>query len=74
MVHPHERQIPRQRAQQGGSPSREALADTGVALLLAVMTMYIILAWVFASYATPLIVLMFIGYVVGLGLIIRSGS
>lgn len=36
---------------------REALADTGVALLLAIMTMYIILAWVFASYTTPLVVL-----------------
>ncbi|MBT8442478.1 MAG: efflux RND transporter permease subunit, partial [Gammaproteobacteria bacterium] len=36
---------------------REALADTGVALLLAVLTMYIILAWVFSSYTTPLIVL-----------------
>ena len=36
---------------------REALAETGAALLLAVMTMYIILAWVFASYTTPLIVL-----------------
>jgi multidrug efflux pump subunit AcrB len=36
---------------------REALAETGLALLLAVMTMYIILAWVFASYTTPLIVL-----------------
>jgi len=36
---------------------REALADSGIALLLAVMTMYIILAWVFSSYTTPLIVL-----------------
>ena len=35
----------------------DALADTGVALLLAIVTMYIILAWVFASYTTPLIVL-----------------
>ncbi|MFW2403964.1 MAG: efflux RND transporter permease subunit [Gammaproteobacteria bacterium] len=36
---------------------REALADTGTALLLAILTMYIILAWVFSSYTTPLIVL-----------------
>jgi len=36
---------------------REALADTSAALLLAILTMYIILAWVFSSYTTPLIVL-----------------
>jgi len=36
---------------------REALADTGVALLLAVLTMYIILAWVFSSYLSPFVIL-----------------
>ena len=36
---------------------QKALADSGVALLIALLTMYIILAWVFASYSTPLVVL-----------------
>ncbi|MFQ5609792.1 MAG: efflux RND transporter permease subunit, partial [Woeseiaceae bacterium] len=41
---------------------RDALADTGIALLLALLTMYIILAWVFSSYTTPLIVLSIIPF------------
>jgi len=36
---------------------REALGDTGIALLLALSAIYIILAWVFASYTTPLVVM-----------------
>jgi multidrug efflux pump subunit AcrB len=36
---------------------RKALGDTLVALLIAVMTMYIILAWVFSSYTTPMVVM-----------------
>jgi len=49
---------------------REAAADTLVALIVAVVTMYIILAWVFSSYATPLVVMSvipfgFVGAVVG---------
>ncbi len=48
----------------------EASSDVGRALLIAVVTMYIILAWVFSSYRAPLIVLSiipfgFIGAVVG---------
>jgi multidrug efflux pump subunit AcrB len=35
----------------------EALGDTAVALGLALAMMYIILAWVFSSYATPLVVM-----------------
>ncbi len=41
---------------------REALGDTGIALVLAIMTMYIILAWVFSSYTTPFIVLAIIPF------------
>jgi multidrug efflux pump subunit AcrB len=36
---------------------REALGDTAVALMIALATMYIILAWVFSRYSTPLIVM-----------------
>ena len=36
---------------------RKALGDTLIALLMAVMMMYIILAWVFSSYTTPLVVM-----------------
>jgi multidrug efflux pump subunit AcrB len=35
----------------------KAIGDTFVALLIAVMTMYIILAWVFSSYSTPMVVM-----------------
>jgi multidrug efflux pump subunit AcrB len=36
---------------------REALGDTTVALGIALATIYIILAWVFSSYTTPLVVM-----------------
>lgn len=36
---------------------RKAMGDTAVALMIAVLTMYIILAWVFASYGTPFVVM-----------------
>ncbi|RMF98205.1 MAG: efflux RND transporter permease subunit [Gammaproteobacteria bacterium] len=35
----------------------QAMGETGIALLLALATIYVILAWVFASYTTPLIVM-----------------
>jgi multidrug efflux pump subunit AcrB len=35
----------------------EALGDTAIALAIALGTMYIILAWVFAHYSTPLVVM-----------------
>jgi multidrug efflux pump subunit AcrB len=49
---------------------QEAANDTLVALMIAVMTMYIILAWVFSSYTTPLVVMSvipfgFVGAVAG---------
>lgn len=34
-----------------------AIGDTLVALMIAIMTMYVILAWVFSSYSTPLVVM-----------------
>ncbi len=40
----------------------EASADVGRALLIAVLTMYIVLAWVFSSYRAPLIVLSIIPF------------
>jgi len=57
--------VPRMREKYGieiefkgkAEDQREALADTGVALLLAVLTMYIILAWVFSSYLSPFVIL-----------------
>jgi len=36
---------------------RKAIGDTMAALLIAILTMYIILAWVFSNYTTPLVVL-----------------
>lgn len=36
---------------------REAVGDTLIALMIAIMTMFIILAWVFSSYSTPFIVM-----------------
>jgi len=36
---------------------REALGDTTIALGIALATIYIILAWVFSSYTTPLVVM-----------------
>jgi multidrug efflux pump subunit AcrB len=41
---------------------RAAIGDTMVALMIAVLTMYIILAWVFSSYATPFIVMSIIPF------------
>ena len=41
---------------------REAIGDTLVALLIAILTMYIILAWVFSSYTTPLIIMSIIPF------------
>jgi multidrug efflux pump subunit AcrB len=41
---------------------REALGDTLVALLIAVCLMYVILAWVFSSYTTPLVVMSIIPF------------
>lgn len=41
---------------------RRAIGDTLVALLIAVLTMYIILSWVFASYTTPLVVMAIIPF------------
>ncbi len=35
----------------------QAMGETGIALLLALATIYVILAWVFASYTTPLVVM-----------------
>lgn len=40
----------------------EALGDTVLALLIALLTMYIILAWVFSSYTTPLVVMSIIPF------------
>jgi len=40
----------------------EATSDVGKALLIAIATMYIILAWVFSSYRAPLVVLSVIPY------------
>jgi multidrug efflux pump subunit AcrB len=36
---------------------QEALGETSIALLLSIVTIYIILAWVFSSYTTPLVVM-----------------
>jgi multidrug efflux pump subunit AcrB len=36
---------------------REALGDTAIALIIALATIYIILAWVFSRYSTPLVVM-----------------
>jgi len=41
---------------------REAIGDTLVALMIAVLTMYIILAWVFSSYGTPFVVMSIIPF------------
>ncbi len=41
---------------------REALGDTAIALGVALLTMYVILAWVFASYTTPLVVMAMIPF------------
>ncbi len=41
---------------------RKAIGDTLVALLIAVLTMYIILSWVFSSYTTPMVVMAIIPF------------
>jgi multidrug efflux pump subunit AcrB len=43
---------------------QKALADTGFALLIALLTMYIILAWVFSSYTTPMVVLSIVPFAI----------
>ena len=35
----------------------QAIGDTLIALMIAILTMYIILAWVFSSYTTPMVVM-----------------
>jgi len=36
---------------------RKAIGDTFIALLMAVLMMYVILAWVFSSYSTPMVIM-----------------